>query len=148
MGGDSPLGGAGAPTGFARTIPMKGRARRRSWIARVRISKSDFFARRADSRRFAVGFISCIHMKAVHEIEVHLISTSVFSVKNTPRNFIQILYRKSAATPPRPTRRVPGSNSVERTTTFALSRSAPSIIFEMPASRTKESATRIVSAAP
>jgi len=28
MEGDSPMGGAGAPTGFARTVPMKGRASR------------------------------------------------------------------------------------------------------------------------
>ena len=27
----------------------------------VRMSKSDFFARRADSRRFAVGFFSCVY---------------------------------------------------------------------------------------
>ena len=54
-------GGAGAPTGFARTVPMKGRARQRSWVARVRKSKSDFLARRADSRRFAVGFFSCVY---------------------------------------------------------------------------------------
>ena len=31
-----------------------------------------------DSRRFAVGLFSCVHITAVHEIEVHLISTSVF----------------------------------------------------------------------
>ena len=78
------MGAAGAATGFARTFPMKGRARQRSWIARVRISKSDFLARRADSRRFAVGFISCVYTTAVHEIEVHLISTSVFSAESTP----------------------------------------------------------------
>ena len=34
-------GAAGAATGFARTLPMKGRARQRSWIARVRRGKSD-----------------------------------------------------------------------------------------------------------
>jgi hypothetical protein len=49
-------GAAGAATGFARTLPMKGRARQRSWIARVRISKSDSGSKpkacgiRADSR--------------------------------------------------------------------------------------------------
>jgi len=33
----------------ANPLPIKGRARQRSWIARVRISKSDYLARRADS---------------------------------------------------------------------------------------------------
>jgi len=50
-------GAAGAATGFARTFPMKGRASRVTRLARVRNSKSDYLARRADSRRFAVGFI-------------------------------------------------------------------------------------------
>jgi len=35
------MGAAGAATGFARTLPMKGRAIQHSWIARVRRSKSD-----------------------------------------------------------------------------------------------------------
>jgi hypothetical protein len=80
------MGAAGAATGFARTFPMKGRARQRSWIARVRISKSDSESPKgSDSRRFAVGFFSCFYTTAVHEIEVHLIWTSVFSVESTPR---------------------------------------------------------------
>ncbi len=87
-------GAAGAATGFARTVPMKGRASRGradpqgrpqpskalpcERLARVRVSKSDSLARRADSRRFAVGFFFCVHMNPIHEIEVQLISMSVF----------------------------------------------------------------------
>ena len=53
-------------------VPDEGGARQRSWIARVRNSKSDSLARRADSRRFAVVFFSCVYANALHEIELHL----------------------------------------------------------------------------
>ncbi len=94
-------GAAGAATGFARTLPMKGRARQRSWIAKVRISKSDSprpkggFKRGSKTRsgeqsealRFAPirgWFFSCVTTNTIHEIEVHLIRTSVFSFEITP----------------------------------------------------------------
>ena len=62
--------------------------------------------------------------------------------------FTQILYRSSAAAPPRASRRSPGSNSVLSTTTDAPTYSACSTRPTALSSRSRVSVTSTVSAAP
>ena len=100
------IGAAGAATGFARTFPMKGRARQRSWIARVRKSKSDSGSPKggisADSRLT----LSCFHTDPVHEIETHTQNNTflaIFLIHPTdpfPPSLLDILHSKITISTP------------------------------------------------
>ena len=65
-------------SGYAEPIRRSVGTRPRSETTRTRSQRKEN-AIRVYSRLFAVEF-SCIHMNTIHEIEVHLIRTSVFFI--------------------------------------------------------------------